>query len=97
MYPITAPMEINNRKDFSRLPPNMTFTMKQFQTNRKFSNLFGNDIDLIRSRVHFFTKNRKWYDEKGIPYTLGLLLSGNPGTGKTSTIKCLANETNRIS
>jgi len=95
MYPITAPMEINNRKDFSRLPPNMTFTMKQFQTNRKFSNLFGNDIDLIRSRVHFFTKNRKWYDEKGIPYTLGLLLSGNPGTGKTSTIKCLANETNR--
>ena len=95
MHPISAPMEIGNRKDFSRLPPNMIFTMKHFQTNRKFSNLFGDDIDLIRSRVHFFCKNRKWYDEKGIPYTLGLLLSGNPGTGKTSTIKCLANETNR--
>ena len=95
IHPITAPILMENIKDYSRLPPNMIFTMKQFQTNRKFSNLFGEYIDLIRSRVQFFCKNRRWYDEKGIPYTLGLLLSGNPGTGKTSTIKCLANETNR--
>lgn len=95
MHNLEAPMDINKTKDYSRLPPFMTFTMKQFQTNRKFSNLFGEEIDIIRKRVNFFCTNRKWYDEKGIPYTLGLLLSGNPGTGKTSTIKCLANETNR--
>ena len=94
-FPMNAPLINGKEKDYSKLPPNSIFTMKPFQTNRKFSNLFGPEIEIVRKRVDFFIKNRKWYDTKGIPYTLGLLLSGQAGAGKTSSIKCLANETKR--
>jgi len=52
-------------------------------------------MNVIKKRVDFFLQRKEWYNEKGIPYTLGLLLSGQAGAGKTSTIKCLANETKR--
>ena len=87
--------DLEGKKDYLKLPNNCIFTMKMFQTNRKFSNLFGPEISLVKKRVDFFIKNKKWYDKKGIPYTLGLLLSGQAGSGKTSSIKCLANETGR--
>jgi hypothetical protein len=69
--------------------------MKTFQTNRKFTNLFGPEMNLVKKRIEFFIRNKHWYDQKGVPYTLGLLLSGQAGAGKTSSIKCLANETQR--
>ena len=93
--PMNAPTIGANQKDYTKLPKNCVFTMKKFQTNRKFSNLFGPEIAVVKKRVDFFIKNKKWYDEKGIPYTLGLLLSGQAGAGKTSSVKCLANETQR--
>ena len=93
--PIQAIKQVNGTKDYSKLPNNCVFSMKKFHTNRKFENLFGPEINVIRNRVEFFIRNKKWYDKKGIPYTLGLLLSGQAGAGKTSTIKCLANETHR--
>jgi len=94
-HPMNIQADSNGKKDYSKLPSTTIFTMKKFQTNRKFSNLFGPEIDVVKKRVEFFIKNKKWYDEKGIPYTIGLLLSGQAGAGKTSSVKCLANETNR--
>lgn len=94
-HPTNASKMADGQKDYSKLPNNSIFTMKPFYTNRKFSNLFGPEIRSIKKRVEFFINNREWYETKGIPYTLGLLLSGSAGSGKTSTIKCLSKETNR--
>ncbi len=85
----------SGKVDLSKMPECLHFSMKQFVTNRSFKNLFGKNINVIRKRVEFFRDNKDWYDNKGIPYTLGILVSGDPGSGKTSIIKCIANELKR--
>ena len=67
----------------------------EFKTNRTFDNIFFEDKKTILNKIDFFINNKKWYDDKGIPYTLGIGLQGLPGTGKTSFIKSLANKTHR--
>ena len=66
-----------------------------FESSKTFQNVFFPEKKKIVSRVKFFLENKSWYAERGVPYTLGFLLHGLPGSGKTSTIKALANLTQR--
>lgn len=66
-----------------------------FESARTFKNIFFDGKKEIIDKIDYFLNNRKWYYEKGIPYSLGIGLHGPPGTGKTSFIKALANYTNR--
>ena len=66
-----------------------------FETTRSFDNLYFNEKKELLDKLNFFLQNKDWYYKKGIPYTLGIGLSGEPGTGKTSIIKAIAKYTNR--
>ena len=73
----------------------LLYTKTKFTTNRSFDNVFFEDRIQVHRRTKFFLEDRAWYDKKGIPYTLGFLFHGPPGTGKTSTVKAIANEGRR--
>lgn len=68
---------------------------RPFKSNRTFDNLYFDGKRELIDKIDFFVNNKEWYEKEGHPYTLGIGLSGLPGTGKTSVIKSIANKLRR--
>lgn len=71
------------------------YTQHKFHTTRNFENVFFEQRKKVQNHVNFFLTRKDWYEKKGIPYTLGFMFHGDPGCGKTSTVKAIANTARR--
>lgn len=81
--------------NWATAPATLAFTMNEFHTYKSFRNVFGQHVGELKERLDLFVNHPEWYQERGIPHSLGILLHGIPGAGKTSTIKAIARDTGR--
>ena len=54
----------------------------------------NNEFDNLKEDIEYFLKNRDWYEEVQIPYRRTYLLSGEPGSGKSTTVQAAATHFN---
>ena len=69
---------------------------REWVTTSDFKNKFFENKDEIVNRIIKFEKGEDFYKKKGLEYQFGIMLSGEPGCGKTTFIKCVSKLTQRI-
>jgi hypothetical protein len=68
----------------------------KFKISKSIDNIFLEKELYVKLMSHINRfNNREWYIKRGIPRTMGVLLHGVPGCGKTSFIKALTSFTKR--
>lgn len=67
----------------------------KLETYKNFDNIFFEGKDKLLKRIDTFQNRGDQYKRLGVPHNLGLLFYGEPGCGKTSCIKAMANKLQR--
>lgn len=92
-FVFNPPSQEERNRNSNALPT--FYTEFKFSSGKTFKNIFFPQKEELIEKIQFFMDNESWYLEHGIPYMFGLLLHGEPGCGKTSSIKAIANMTQR--
>lgn len=74
---------------------NLKISKEEWSSNVSFDSRFFPNKENILNTIDHFINNEEWFKKRGLNHTLGILLSGEPGCGKTSFIKALMNHTKR--
>ena len=62
----------------------LEFKNNNYNNRDSFKNYTWEEIEFKSNKnlLNFFSNNENFYNKNGIPYTLGILLEGKPGTGR---------------
>jgi hypothetical protein len=67
----------------------------EFHSTKTMNHVFFKEKVQVLSQIQQFLHSPEMYQRRGVPWTLGILLYGKPGTGKTSFVKALSKMTMR--
>lgn len=94
-FDLISPFKFDVPRDVPNAKTLLTWEKNKFVSTKNFDNVFFTDKPRLLKRLNYFLNNQHEYIRKGIPYTMGLLFYGEPGCGKTSSIKAISNYTKR--
>jgi AAA+ superfamily predicted ATPase len=95
IYAMSNDTKVFILNEFDENNMNPTYEEMAFDTTKTFENMFFDKKDCVIEKLQDFAENHGRYKKLGIPYTLGFMFHGEPGTGKTSAIKAIAAHTKR--
>ena len=70
---------------------NLNWKVSVFKSSTSFDNIFFEGKAEVLQRLSDFMKEREFYKMLGKPWKIGILLTGEPGCGKTSLIRAISN------